>query len=892
MLSIFETESCNFSYEAVCCRILLMDWESPKLLLLAFPALALLLWFESRSVHPMEGARKKLLLVVRAVGVILVLLALAGPARVAPADRQALGILVDASQSMGEEGLKNGLEQALAVQKNLGPTAQSFIVLFGTKPELLKQEGGQELNKLLEQAQDFQKRNGGDSQYAAAVEYARALFPAGASQSLLLIGDGHETRGRLMAAAQEAGLASVVIHALPLAGPQQPDSRVRELIPSRSRLHEGASLTLAASLESSLDATGTLKLYENGVLVDQHTVSLKAGVPQQEKFVRSPSARDTYRYRAVLETDHGQDALPANNSALALVEVRGNLRLLYLDSDPAEAAYLQQAMAKEGIVLDLRQPGNIPQTLEQLSGYDGIILSDVPAHRVGESALTAMKDYVDKLGGGLVMLGGPNSFALGGYYKTPVDELLPVRLRAPDEEEKQSAAVALVLDRSGSMAGEKLEMAKSASLATAEVLGRNDFIGVYAFDSEAHVVAPMTRLTSTAVLSGQIATVAAGGGTNLQPAFEQARDALRRVKAKVRHMIILSDGQTSGSGYESLAAQCRGEGLTVSTVSIGEGSHVGLMQAIASGGGGQAYTTLDASGISRIFTQDTLMHTGRMLREEPFLPVLSERHPMLAGFETWKSPDLLGYVKTLRKPAAQMPLVTDTGEPLLAHWRFGLGKVTAFTSDARSRWASLWIARWADFGRFWSQVIRETARPPQGRNMDLSVAMRAEDALLKVDLMADAGSRANDARVQAEVFFVAADSLGASMEQLHQVTLGQSAPGLYEGVFRPEEPGVYLVRARSGADMVSSGVVYNPAGEVSLGTVNETVFSQSVAAASGSVLTAGQQPDLSTSRAVLYQEMWPAFLIAALLLFLVDIAVRRWEHVLGLVEVLRPGNRK
>lgn len=271
----------------------------------------------------------------------------------------------------------------------------------------------------------------------------------------------------------------------------------------------------------------------------------------------------------------------------------------------------------------------------------------------------------------------------------------------------------------------------------------------------------MTRLTSTGAVAGQIAAVASGGGTNLQPAFEQARTALQRVKAKVKHMIILTDGQTSGSGYEGLASQCRGEGMTISTVAIGEGSHVALLQAIASAGGGQGYSTMDAGTITRIFTQDTLMHTGRMIREEPFEPEFVEKHAMLTGFEKWDSPALLGYVKTLRKATAQVPLVTDLGDPLLAHWRYGLGKVTAFTSDTKSRWASLWITRWPGFSRFWSQVLRETARPPQGRHMDLSAAMDGDEARLRVDLQQDAGTRTNDARVEAEIFFVAADALGA-----------------------------------------------------------------------------------------------------------------------------------
>jgi Ca-activated chloride channel family protein len=142
------------------------------------------------------------------------------------------------------------------------------------------------------------------------------------------------------------------------------------------------------------------------------------------------------------------DTLPGNNSSLAIVDVRGRLRMLYIESDAAEARYLTQAMEKEGVELDLRQPGNLAFSLDQLAGYDGVILSDVPAHQLGEPLMNMLRDYIDKLGGGLLMLGGPGSFGTGGYYRTPIEETLPVRLKAPDEEEKQSAAVAIVMDRS------------------------------------------------------------------------------------------------------------------------------------------------------------------------------------------------------------------------------------------------------------------------------------------------------------------------------------------------------------------------------------------------------------------------------------------------------------
>ncbi|CAN5913073.1 VWA domain-containing protein [soil metagenome] len=859
-----------------------MDWESPYLLLLILPALAFLFLAERKSGHPMSSERKRILLMVRALGIILVITALAGPAKVVSSTQRAVVFALDFSQSMGKEGIKRVLDEAHALRSKLPGDVEVSYLTFGDEPQLIeKEELPQDETKSF---QDFREKHGGQSNYANAVGYARALFPAGTSRHIVFIGDGHETRGSLRDAARAAAMAEVHLHALPVAGIRKPDVRVRQILPSQSRLHEGAALKLAVQVESTMDGEGLLKLFENGVEVEQRKIKAEAGKNTEEIFTRHPNTRNIYKYRAVLEGFNG-DAIPANNEALTLVDVRGRLRLLYVESDVAEGQYLIQAMEKEGIQLDLRAPNNMPTTPQELSGYDGVILSDVPAHKVGENAMVAIRDYVDKLGGGFIMLGGPNSFGVGGYFRTPIEEILPVRLKAPDEEEKQSSALALVIDRSGSMSGEKLEMAKSASIATADVLTRNDSIGVYAFDSEAHVVVPMTRLTSTAAVAGQIASISSGGGTNLYPSMLEARNALQRVKAKIKHMIILTDGQTSGQGYEAMASQCRAEGVTISTVAIGEGSHVALLQAIASLGGGQSYTTVDASNIMRIFTQDTLIHTGRMIREEAFEPQLVQRHPILAGWDKFDSPPLLGYVKTLRKSTAQVPLVTDIGDPLLAHWRYGLGKVTAFTSDAKSRWASLWISRWNGFGQFWSQVLRETARPPQGQNMDLRCEMEGDDARVSVDVLQDAGTRGNEARVAAEVFFVSAESLGSPLKQVQALALRQSGPGLYEGQFKPEQAGVYLVRAQSGSQMVTAGLVHNPSGEVSLGSVNENLLRDVSQMTGGSYLEKDKTLDLGKAKAKRYIELWPYLIMALLALFLIDVAVRRWEHVLGLWEM-------
>ncbi|MEZ5304705.1 MAG: VWA domain-containing protein [Verrucomicrobiales bacterium] len=752
-----------------------MDWESPYLLLLIVPALALLFWFDARTSHPMSEGRRRALLLVRALLVVLAAVALANPAYVIKSDEQAAIFVIDHSQSEGESGIRAAYAAAEKLRGDAGGAPVGYVAA-GSASTVLAEPA--EDAPVPEPRLDLMQSAGAQTNLADAAALAQGLFPAGAARHLILLSDGQQTRGDLEKAAREAAAAGMKIHAVAIPGEARPDVRVAKVASSQPRINEGASVELTASIESSLAGKGVVKLYENGLEVDRREIEVAVGEDKLEVFRRAPDKRNIYNYRVALEGFAG-DAIPENNEALTIVDVRGKPLLLYIEGDEGESRYLSEAMAREGIRLQVRGANGVPQNLADLAGYDGIILSDVPAHEVGEGAMASIRDYVEKLGGGFVMIGGMNSFGVGGYYRTPIEDVLPVKLKAPDQEEQMSAALALVLDRSGSMSGQKIELCKSAAIATAELLSRKDYIGVFAFDSQLHIVAPMQKVASVAAIRGQIAGLTSGGGTNIMPGMTHARAELGKVKAKIKHMIVLTDGQTSGNGYEALAAQCRTEGITISTVAIGQGSQVGLLQRIANAGGGQAYTTADPAALTRIFTQDTMVHTGKMIREEAFQPQQVERHPMLKNWGTFESPPLLGYVKTNRKSTAQIPLVTDLGDPLLAHWRYGLGKVTAFTSDCKSRWASLWVANWPGYSQLWAQVLRETARAPQGQNMDLRTEEDGDEVRLFVDVLEDAGSFRNDAQVEADIYFVPANALGSSMRLIETRRLGQAGPGSY-----------------------------------------------------------------------------------------------------------------
>ena len=635
-------------------------------------------------------------------------------------------------------------------------------------------------------------------------------------------------------------MAGVVIDAVPIAGQLRPDVRVVRLLSSRSQLNEGATLELKADIESSLAGKGRIRLFENGIEVESHELEAAVGQKQSIAFERSPDQRGMYTYRVRVD-GFADDELPDNDQALTLVDVRGQPLLLYVEGESDQSHYLAEAMAKEGIRLQTRPARGIPDTLQGLAGFDGVILSDIPARQLTDHQMGLLRDYVEQLGGGFLMIGGVQSFGVGGYYRTPIEDLLPVKMKAPDTQVHHATALALVIDRSGSMTGQKLELAKSACSASVELLTAKDFLAVVAFDDRAHWIVPMAAVGSKDAATSQISGITPGGGTNLQPAMNEAYQALQHVKAKLKHMIILTDGQTGGGGYEALAGQMKQEGMTVSTVAVGGGADVALLERIAAAGGGKAYATTDAANLPKIFTQDTMIHVGKLIREESFLPRQVERHPMLRGWDSEQTPPLLGYVKTHRKSLAQVPLVTDQGDPLLAHWRFGLGKVTAFTSDCKSRWAAGWITGWSGYSWFWAQVLREMARPTQGQGLDLELQeLRGRQASVSVDLAEDAGDFKNDAEVIADVYFVPAGGGQIGMRQCCTLPLDQTAPGRYEQRFALGDPGIYLVRARSGSDVVSAGLVSNVSSESAAGQVDLPLLARICQTTGGRVLDADQ----------------------------------------------------
>jgi Ca-activated chloride channel family protein len=277
---------------------------------------------------------------------------------------------------------------------------------------------------------------------------------------------------------------------------------------------------------STHDEDAELTLYHERSLDDPKQtkqVHLHEGI-NRIKFKTEVKHDKTATYRLRL-SKYGADTEKANNEAVIATPVKGKPHVLYVEGgvlrDPGSAGYLRKALEHEDVDVEVRGPRSLPSKTDELRKYDMVLVSDVPAHFMNPGQMLALDTYVRE-GGGLIMAGGEDSFGSGGYERTKIEQIMPVRFDSEKIKEQPDVAVVLVIDRSGSMQGPKLEAAKESARVTAEVLSPNDYIAVVAFDSEAQVFVRPTRASNKMRISNDIALLQSGGGTNIFPGLKEA----------------------------------------------------------------------------------------------------------------------------------------------------------------------------------------------------------------------------------------------------------------------------------------------------------------------------------------------------------------------------------
>lgn len=650
----------------------------------------------------------------------------------------------------------------------------------------------------------------------AALQLSYGLHAPDALRRVLIFSDGNQTEGDVLAEAQAARARGVRVGYFPLAAEPQPEVLVRELRLSGgpdadSQLKVGAPFTLEAEIYASPAQRVRVTLYQDEVENpgDGHRdIDLQPG-RNLVRFRSEPKTPGYVNYRVKLSPVPAEGGAPApplrdffagNNQALLSLAVKGRPRVLYIEGDPPSRGYLQQALTSENIDVEARNPYGMPHSVKELLPYDLVLLSDTSATLISQAQMLAIESYVRDYGGGFIMTGGENSFGSGGYQGTQLEKLLPVRFDQEKKRDQPSLGLVLCIDRSGSMSGPKLELAKDAARATAELLGADDLIGVVAFDSQATPLVRLQRAQNRVRISSDISRLVAGGGTQLLPPLQEAYQQLVSAPAKIKHVILLTDGQAEYQGIIELVDQMVASKITVSTVGVGSGADQTLLTAIAEHGNGRFYYTQDANSIPKIFTKETTQVARSALVEERVRPQVQKYVELLDGVGIEGAPPLRGYVATKPKPLAEVILVSPQAEPILARWRQGLGQAVAFTSDVKNRWAVDWL-RWPGYAKFWAQLVRSTMRHDaraRGQGYELAAVSTPPYVKVRVDAVSGDDRFVSNLTTQLEVIAPTPGLPGlpgGKGEVVQRAAMPVVAPGRYEAELRLPRTGAFLLRA-------------------------------------------------------------------------------------------------
>jgi uncharacterized membrane protein/secreted protein with Ig-like and vWFA domain len=829
-------------------------------------------------------------LAIRLLIAALIILSLAGAQVVRAADTLAVVFLLDASDSMATAERRKAETYMRRAVEQMGPDDQAAIVVFGADALVDRPMSG-----LAELAPITSAPQGLQTNLGEAIRLGMALFPAGSARRMVILSDGADTVGQALDAARLAQSAGIQIDVVPL--PSRETETVTESwiedVRAPSRVLRGEIFNVDVAIFSTTGMDATLRILGGGSIVHEAPVRLQPG---DNNFSIPLQAAEQEFARFTVELVPANDQYYQNNRLAAFTEVVGPPRILLVSgvpggedgSAPDEAVPLVEALRSVGLAVERITAPELPGSLPQLNNFTTIVLVNVNARDLHPRTMEALQSYVRDLGGGLVAVGGPQSYGMGGYFRTPLEATLPLEMQIKDQDRFPSVSIAIVIDRSGSMSIQeggltKIQLANEAAVRVVELLNDFDEITVLPVDTiPSNVVGPVIASDKESIIGAIRQIGAGGGGINVRTGLEAAADAIAQSSNQVKHIIVLADGADSNEqeGVPQLIEGLVEEGVTITMVAIGDGKDVPWLQRMAELGQGRFHLTLEAANLPQIFTQETTSIQRSYLVEERFFPTLAGPSPILSGIR--QTPPLYGYVGASPKATAQVILETHLGDPLLAAWQYGLGRSVAWTSDATGRWAIDWL-NWNGFPTFWAQAVRWTIRQGADSNVEALVTLQNDEALLTVDVRQANGAFFNDLEMAANV--VAPDG------QVTQLRLEQTAPGRYQGFFQPQREGAYLLgisgsprengaSPESGDELAvvqTGGWVLGYSPEYKRLQGDEALL-RSIAGATGGRVIGGDPglafahnlPSELTSRPI-----WPWLMLLATLLLPVDIAARR-----------------
>jgi Ca-activated chloride channel family protein len=702
---------------------------------------------------------------------------------------------------------------------------------------------------------------GRESNLQGALELALARTPRGGR--VVLLSDGRQTSGEPLDLAAAARRRDIALDTVALTA-EPADAAVTRL-QAPGALHAGDPLSLEVTVRSTVAAPAKLVVRRNGVAVGHQRVQLGVGDNPFLFSVRAPLHLGSYGYEVEVESEG--DTRPVNDALGTSVRVSAPPRVIVAGPADSTAA---QLLGADGFKVTSVEPGALPSAASGYAGTDAVVLENVPAEAIGDTRAKALGAAVRSRAIGLLALGGNDSFSLGKYYKSPLQEVLPVKSLVPGKLQRKNVAIELVLDRSGSMINEvggvpKIAMAQAAARgALAFLLKHRDQIGIVDFEIKAKTLVPLTRVEAGNIgkIEHKIDTIPANGGTNIYKGLAAGVKEIESSKAKDRHIILLTDGISEPGTYKQLVPGLKKGKISVATVALGSEADFGLLKEIAAETGGNYYATEDARDLPKIFSKETRLNTRTVRLRGRIGVSAGDPSPITGSLVGQKLPPLGGNVVTTLKPGALAALLGQDKDhppdPVLAQWQYGSGRVAAWTPGLEPGWAGEWLAQPRLFEDAARWVERGVAPPPLTPDL-----VPGDQRELEVAPLTSAGR---------PIALEALDgTLTSAKGKTTTLRFEESASGRWTAPLPELAAGAYeyALTSRGAGSLTGTLAIPYPA-EYRLGRIDTTPLGPLAAAAGGTTLAASDPGAIEGSS----HRLWWLFAALALAAFLVGVVLR------------------
>ena len=706
-----------------------MTLADPFWLVLAIPLIMSLWWWPLPS---------RLMLGMRCVASATLLLALCGLSVLLPIRSGTVVLVADRSLSMPPGSTALQEEAADLVHSGMHSSDKLAVVSFA---ETAAVEQSPQTGKFA----GFSVEVGHEASHLAdALDLALSLVGPEETGRVLVLSDGQWTGRDVSSATARAAAAGVAIDYRAIDRSRAGDLAIERIGGPESVL-PGESFMIAAWLVSPLRQSVSYELSRGSQVMARGTQAVPSGVSRL--IFRDTAAQQGCHEYVLRVHSEGPDPVPENNRARLLVGVRGSRPVLCIG--PAATSGLPALLSSGGIEARPLAASQCNWTLEELAGYSAVLLENTPANLVGHVGMQNLAAWVSQSGGGLMLTGGEDSYGPGGYYKSPLEPIMPVSMELRREHRKLSLAIVVALDRSGSMAmpvpggRSKMDLADLATAEVVEMFGPMDEFGCLAVDSTSHEIVPLSDVVNQDEMRSKILRIdSTGGGIFIYEALSNAVRMILPAKAGTKHIILFADAADSEEpgDYRTLVAKCVKAGITISVVGLGteKDCDAGLLKDIARRGGGQCMFTNIAQELPRLFAQDTFLIARSAFLEEPVQVRPTGGLMAITRQPLGEFPKIGGYNLCYLRPGANLAVVSmdQYSAPVLSSWQAGLGRVLCYAGEADGEYTGP-IAGWDNAGDFFASLVRWTAGKSQGLGKGMVATQELRNGVCRIELHLD-----------------------------------------------------------------------------------------------------------------------------------------------------------